>query len=731
MTSKNSFLASSKENQKRRIWVWAASILMQCILYPGIMIVYLSRIKSWRDSYVTAELFKKALQEAAADAVGFQPNALVPVLLLGIIIGIQGFSYLYDKKKVDLYHSVPVSMKKRFFVIYVNGIVIYLLPALLGVLLALLIAVTQGAFCMNVLAECVLAFIGNLLYFLAVYHTAVLAVMLTGHVLITICAVTVFLAIEYVTVMIFNLFKELFFVHVDSFFGNMEEFRFSIVLDYLLKMNELKRMPRLSEAALAVLPVYGKWIVLGLVPFALAYFCYRKRPAEAAGNAIAFRQIKPFVKVIISVLAGLAAYYVVNQATYHRAAYRTSAFSLLCMVGAAALCAMLMEVIYDFDIRAAVKHIVSTGIAVAAVFVIFGIFQFDVFGYDDYIPDADKVESAAVNIGPYQEYYEWDEKDGWISYMSDARYLEANMYITDIETLCALAENNYDVVVREGELLPGEEWDVRGINVLYRLKSGRNVSRFFRINLADESNEELLNKLIGSAEYKEGYYQIMKGTIPLGELQKQMKITYSNGVITGEIAASDADGLRAAWMKDMEKFDYTLARNNRPCGYIRWTLGSEYMDWELPVYESFTDTIAFLEEQGAYYPVALRVEDIESLEVTNYHYDERDEYDLMVATGQESAQALPARGSGIDERPSVVTEQFDDPKEIEAILSAIYPNLEMYWNESDAVDRNYEITISFQKDAAYPYGRGYYTFNFFSGQIPDFVVERTAYAEAE
>ena len=34
----------------------------------------------------------------------------------------QGFSWLYSRKKTDMYMSVPVSSGKRYFTIYLNGI---------------------------------------------------------------------------------------------------------------------------------------------------------------------------------------------------------------------------------------------------------------------------------------------------------------------------------------------------------------------------------------------------------------------------------------------------------------------------------------------------------------------------------------------------------------------------------------------------------------------------------
>ena len=49
MTSRNSFWASSKENHKRRIWVWIVAFLGQVASYVGVLTVYLSRIRMWHE----------------------------------------------------------------------------------------------------------------------------------------------------------------------------------------------------------------------------------------------------------------------------------------------------------------------------------------------------------------------------------------------------------------------------------------------------------------------------------------------------------------------------------------------------------------------------------------------------------------------------------------------------------------------------------------------------------
>ena len=127
MTSRNSFWDRSRENHKRRIWVWIVSVFVQLVAYIGFVTIYLTRIRRWNTegAYRTAEAFKSAMCEATQDALGFSNYEGWIVIALAVIIGMQGFAYLYDRRKVDMYHSVPVSRKKRFAVIYVNGITFY------------------------------------------------------------------------------------------------------------------------------------------------------------------------------------------------------------------------------------------------------------------------------------------------------------------------------------------------------------------------------------------------------------------------------------------------------------------------------------------------------------------------------------------------------------------------------------------------------------------------------
>lgn len=703
MTSKNLFWVRSRENNKRRIWVWIVSILLQLVSYPAVMTMYLSRIQFWNKegmyrNAATKTAYQSALYEAAADAVGFQPRVMWIILLLAILIGIQGFSYLYDRRKVDLYHSVPVPAKSRYAVIYVNGILCYLLPNVVSLVTALGIAATQKAVNYNVLVECGYAFVMNLLFFLFLYHMTILAVMLTGNRVITGFVLFGLLFADYFVVWLYNGMQTAFFETADRFFTSYTT-RLSPIHDYDSNIYNLKQATDLGNIGAILVPLYLKWAVLAAICGILAYVCYQRRKSETAGKAIAFEKVKPVLKIAVAVLMGVAVCYLVYDAVYYNVW-----ITVFAMLAGTLLCCGAMEVIYEFDIRAVMKHLVSTGISVAAVVFIFVIYQFDILGYDSYIPAAEDVESIALSTVSY--YHDYFVEDNGYEYINTAEYYRQNMFLTSVEEVCELA--------RKAQITDNEEMkDCREISVLYRLKSGREVGRTFYVDFAEESNEPLLNQIVGSDEYLAGVYQIVQADAILDN--RTLDITYSNGIIETTLSYTDARALKEAWLKDMKQFDYSFARHNRICGEIELFFTDYYNVWTLPVYDSFANTIAYLKEKNAFYPVNINPEDISSIIVTNYHNDEENGADSEGVAAEEDR---------------VVTETFTSPEEIAEIAAHIYPNsLELIWNPLDATIGEYEVMVNFKTGKEYPYGSAYYYFQFVKDEVPEFVQEATALSE--
>ncbi len=712
MTSKNSFWASSRENHKRRIWVWIVAVLSQLLVYGGMTTIYLSRIRGvYADGgFKTPEGFKEGMCRAAQDALGFSDNLYPIIFVLAAVIGMQGFSYLFDKRKVDMYHSVPVSKNRRFAVIYVNGLMIYLTANLSGLILGMLISTAQNAVNGEVFAEAGLAFVWNFFFFLVFYHTMILAVMLTGNRFVTGALFLMFALYEFVVSDMFEGLKGMYF---DAYSARylQEEPKFSTFYDCIMNIWQIKNAPDAAAAAKIAMPLVAKWIGIAAVLLALGWYAYKKRPSETAGKAVAHHFLEPILKVMVAIPAS----FLVGRIVYDTSYQNETLLVVGMLAGGVILCAA-MEVLYDFDIRSLFRHLLSSGIALVAIMAIFCIFKWDLFGYDSYIPAQNKVESIAISADGYYDSY-WDENR---QYIEQSEFEKDHMFITDISPVLELAE-----LARQAD--PEKMGENRSVYILYRLKSGMQKDRRIQVDYDDPATEKLLNRIFATDAYQKGVFQ---GMTDPDLLEGVTRIQYTNGPARAVMPVEEAGRLRDAWLKDMEQFDFTLVRHNRPCGFIDF----EYKDYnrrQFFVYDSFEYTITELKKLEAYYPMELDAADIESVTVTCFH-NELTEQDNAVNYGVHPRAVATREAEYGDYTDYTVSETFYDEEQIAQILPHIYcTRVDTLWSRYKDLDENYSVEVVFKRNTTYPYDREsyYFTYAFYAERVPEFVAEATAYSE--
>lgn len=714
MTSKNSFWASSRENQKRRIWVWIVAVLSQLLAYGAITMIYLSRIQRYhaQGAYKIPGAFQEAMYQATKDALGFSDNIYGVIFLLSAIIGMQGFSYLYDRRKVDLYHSVPVAKSRRFAVVYLNGLFIYLAANLSGLFVGMVIAASQNAVNASVLADAGLAFLWNLFLFLVCYHTMILAVMITGNRFVTIGMFLAMMLYEVLTHYLTAGFKRAFFRTFSTHYIASNP-KLSVLYDYTANVWRIKnQMTDTAAKARYAFPLVGKWALIAAALFALAYLAYRKRPSEAAGKAIAFRILEPVIKVTLVIPAALTVGGVVYDTSF-----QNELLEVLGMAAAGVIFCAVAEVLYDFDIRSLFKHLPSSGIALIGILAIFCIFKWDLSGYDSYIPAQNKVESIAISADGYYDNY-WDEN---LSYIDSGAYEKEHMFLTDTEPVLALAQKYREM----DEAAVEEMSDDRNVQILYRLKSGRMAARAIRADYDDPETAALLNRIFRTDAFKKGVFQAMNEETAFDRITG---ISYTNGAVKMAVPIEEAVRLRQAWIEDMTQFDFKMARQERPCGALYFEYDN-YTQRQWFVYDSFENTIALLKEQGAYYPMQLNAEDVANITVTCYHTALMQADEDVLSTYTMNAAVAESTGRYVD---YTVRETFYEEEQIAQILPNLHASyLNSPWGSYEAVDNDYSVEVVFKKDTSYPYQRDsyYFNYNLIGGQVPDFVVEATAYTE--
>jgi len=761
MTSKNSFLASMKENNKRRLSVWILSVISFVLIFPIYVSLIINRILSQTEYYVAEygaaigkEIVRGNLLEAMQHSLGTCTLLMGFTVIFAVCCAIQGFSWLYSRKKIDFYLGMPVKRRKRFLVIWLNGILIYLIPYLLGLLLAVLIAAGNHGINGTVLATVIQAFGLNLLLYLCVYHLAVFTVMLTGNVVITIMGFGVFCLYEAVVRYIDYAYRQLFFRYF-SYYGFDTTPVFSPFGLYL-KITD-------SWMEGGCLKYVGIMALFAVLFGALAYWGYLKRPAEGAGKAMIFGFTKPVVKIFIVVpMALLAGLVVVDAANYNPLRGTEGiGYVILAMVLTVVLGSCAIQAIYDFDIKGLLRrksHIVISGVLAALAFLTY---RYDLLHYDDYIPDPEKVESVAFIPGGYEMVGGY--MGGWLDMeeggMNENKYGEKYMFLTDVEDMCELAAvsmekyNQLDLYSMERSDIETNDCWSHAI-VIYRMKNGKEVVRDIAVNVEDEQTQELLDRLIGSKEFKEGYMpgasERLEELIDQG--QYQVKAYYGNLVYQHRMSVEELKELLACYRKDMEAFSFLAVKDSVPVGAVSLELekelsrnafggtymrSSSIMELGMNIYPFFENSIACLKNMGYYADPQVNIEDIAQIQVINYNREaaERQREEQKTAAGAETIwadEAVAYNQTSVDTAETTVYVDYTDADQIEQIVSCIYPEelLGGRWDNGKSADNEYEVVVYFKPGSEIVKERGssvYYCF--IEGEVPEFVQEDTAYRQ--
>jgi len=356
MTSRVSFWNSIKEDLKRRNWLLALTSLVLFFAYPVRFALYFDGIKNdWERGYHNeiSGTVTEHLQKFFMSGLALDQGMTIIVVIIAFVCGIQGFAYLYKKQKVDMFYSVPVSKGKRFATVYLNGIIIFGVAYLVNLLLAFIVAVASGALSAQAIGVALTTFAIYLIIFLTIYNITIVAVMMTGNLVVTFLATAVFFLYEMLIYGMISMLQSVFFVSYSYYSQSFEE---KLLTTPIFGITEM--VDGVSVTGQSVV-TYGTSFGSGLIHIAiiavitgvLAFYLHGKRPAEASERAMAFTKSKTPIKFLISVpicvFAGAMFYVSTND---------NIGFLVFGLALGVVLSHCMFEVIYEFDIRAVWNH---------------------------------------------------------------------------------------------------------------------------------------------------------------------------------------------------------------------------------------------------------------------------------------------------------------------------------------------------------------------------------------
>ena len=596
MTSRSSFFKLLKEDLRQRLW----TIILAAIVFLLPVPIYIAMEISSSGGTVSEGAmiyFAKNLAEPMA----YNSAWMIVVTIFGAFIcAVSGFGYLFSKRKVDFFHSLPVKRETLFAVRYINGVLIYLVPYLAMALVSVLIIAVSGNMKAIVFTVVLKGLAVHLLGYLSIYTTFILCVTFVGN-FVVFCAVSGWMfGITSVVLLVYFWFEEQFF-HTYSYMGDvfrdrLHSLRF-LCPPYFYAYSWNGRELGVTSILLQELAFVAVLTVITL-------FVYKARPSDGAGKAIAFPILKPVIRISVELLAGA-----LMGMLFHEAAdrsYGVPGWMIFGVVLGVILCHMLIQSIFYFDVRKCFADKASMGVVavVAVAFVL--VMRYDTFGYDTYLPKEKKLESVAIDITGLDTYRNNYKYDGvYMSYTDEyeeMKLTDMNAVYPYLESL--VADNEYYWKLRER----GAATTVTRVNVTYRLENGKTIYREYRV---PEIREELFAPVFESMEYKEVHYSdvysmpesILDSVTAVHAMNTQLMVLDAGE--RAEFMAIVRRELAAQSLK--EKLD-TLPVAVLHLRFVSYRVGydSDGMPYdnsreykvELPVYPSFTETLAFLAERG-------------------------------------------------------------------------------------------------------------------------------------
>lgn len=684
MILKSSFFRLQKEDMKHRIWFIALISITILLILPISCALQI-------DNYLYEGYSLDTIMHFIDNLYGM---LFAITIACAFISGLSGFFYLHSRKKLDLYHSIPVRRETLFAVNYVNGILIFIVPYIVNLAICLIVFQLKGCLFEEVLKRGLIALATDLLFYCLIYTVTIIAVILTGNIIISCLGAAVFMLYGPLLLAL----KEMYYQGFFKTYYTPESISDKYYLLSPLFAYYGVMMKRSNEEKYTYL-ILGATVIF-VICLVLAVFLYKKRPSEAAGNAMAFGITKPIIKFLLVVPMSLAGGIVLRSiAASDYDGWFFFGLLFVLVIGYA-----IIQVIYNFDIRCAFKQKKQLLACFIITIAIAGIFRFDLLRVDSYLPDRDDVKYMSVYISGIDEQLMACEKSKWgMNYINEERYQLHNMTMTDCSAAYDLAKLGISSS-KGADQKTYNAYDEGSYNytVKYKLKNNKTVYRRYKL-MADES-KELLKTVFENEEFRKAHYPLNKIDVEdINEISVSYALdvlnymangkTYGNGNITisNKTNGKEIRELIDTYRKELNKLTFEEASGTCPIAMLSlsnddYTLDSYY------VYPSFTNTIAMLNRFGFDTNKTIDVADIRSISINNYT-GKGETVNMPTYTDKESiTEMLPLL---IDQR--------------------LYYNNRTLYRAEKGIEANLELVAGEEKS------QQYFNYYFKAGKVPEYV----------
>ena len=632
MTSKNLFFKLIWQDFKKRIWCPILIFIAYLLSMEAPLLNQFDMMKRYPTE------FAYSMKHYIANDF-FSPDVnMMNLFMTGIVAAVcafSGYAYLHSKKQLDTYHSMPVKREVLFFSKYISGLIMFVVPFSLHILLCLVISLTNGAFSGHGMVNAIAFLVVQILCFLLIYSICIIAVCLTGNMIISILGGCVLVGYSTILSVIKDaLCGTFFYTYMSSYSQPIWAFSPIGMLAKLIgKATEYREIN--TGFSYRCLVAYLLVIAIAIVIFtAFGAFLYKRRATEAAGKSIAFAITEPFIKSMVvlpfSVLAGFFIQSIVN--------YSSTGWLIFGIFFGYMVLALLMEIIFRLDIKCALYHwkqLIFNGVCLALLIIVF---KFDVLGYNTYIPNEQEITGCAVSIDDLMDVYveDYTEQYGY-QYMTAEEYRFGHMNILDNPSALQLARKAAEEGIKyaaydyyegfeespEYQAALYQEENYHSVAFKFVKNNGKEVYRRYWIDISDEETLGLLADVFNDSDYKLGAFPVFRDgwKKEYSGLECRSNDFYNDTI---KLSMERQVKLLEVYQSDLLKLTLEDVMNTVPLGNMAFLsqgfFRNSYGGYEegYKIYPQFTATIELLKEYGFDYTEKLTADRIEEVIVDRY-----------------------------------------------------------------------------------------------------------------
>lgn len=506
-------------------------------------------------------------------------EAMIPVMILGVVLAAEYFSYLHSRKKTDFYFSLPIKRGRQFVMGILVSFGIFIIPCLLAAGLEIVIGYATGhagtLFLMNMFWRTIC----KILCFAAMWVTMSLAMIVTGNLTVAFLGLGAFCS--YIPIFI----RYLFPLYQGFFYETyVEPYRALEGMWYYFSPVSL---------ATGVAGRYFNWVLnehlsymIGIIVFTLvigglSYCLYVKRPAEAAGRAMAFEKANASIRFATVIPLALYFGFLLSELSGN---YGSKVWIIIGIVMGVILLHGIVESIFNFDLRkmfSKKKQMLLT-LACCLGFVI--ALQLNVDRFDSYIPEEAEVERIEFSVAnDRMNFYN----------VSNKKEENAGVSGEHVSSVLKMVENT---IALDNDIDSYNKKEALGrLLVKYHMKNGKVKSRQYNsFDTLSEENRALLDSVMATEEFKKDYY----GVYDL-DLSKIEKLEYYNGYdsTTIWIDEKETQQLIDVYKKELSALTFTEVETIERVGAIQVEHVDELQE-NYYIHSNFKETLDFLKSVG-------------------------------------------------------------------------------------------------------------------------------------